>query len=243
MNNTPTITDHNFKTVTPCRDQIEFSITCLDQLIPQEHKARAIWDFVNKMDTRSCFTELNTFRGEAGRPATCPKVLFTLWIYSILDGNSSARKLEELCQNHIVYKWIAGGVSINRTMLADFRSKNSMKFEDLLTNCLAVMVRAGVIKDEDFSQDGTRVKANAGLKSFRKEESLNILKDLITNYIKELESERTSGGYDKRKMVTEERALKERLERVNQALECLEKAREEKTANGKKKDNCQQKMI
>lgn len=241
MNNS-NIPSQNFKTVTPCRNQMEFSLTCLDQLIPSEHKARAIWDFVNKMDTRPCFAELNTFYGEAGRPASCPKVLFALWLYSILDGNSSARKLEELCQNHNVYKWIAGGVSINRTMLADFRSKNSIKFEDLLTNCLFVMVQAGIVKDEDFSQDGTRVKANAGLKSFRRQESLLNIKDEITNYIQEIESESSTGGYDKRKKASEERALNDRLNRVNQALENLEKARDEKTENGKKKDNCPPKM-
>src|SRR3989337_1373424 len=112
---------NNLKIIGPCRNQLEMNVSCLDQLIPQEHRARAVWDFVDKMDTSPCFLDINSFYGEAGRPASSPKVLFALWIYSILDGNTSARKLEELCKNHNVYKWIAGGIPINRTMLAEFR--------------------------------------------------------------------------------------------------------------------------
>ena len=91
---------HNFKINEPSRHQVEMSLFCLDDLIPQNHKARAVWDFVSQIDSRPCFMGINTFQGKAGRPASSPKVLFALWVYSILDGNSSARKLEELCLNH-----------------------------------------------------------------------------------------------------------------------------------------------
>lgn len=225
---------HNFKILNPCRNQIEMSMICLDQLIAPDHKVRAIWEFVDQMDTKPCFADISTFYGEVGRPASSPKVLFALWLYSILDGNTSARKLEELCKNHDVYKWLTGGIPINRTMLADFRSNNSIKFEDLLTSCLAVMVQAGILTGEDFSQDGTRVKANAGFKSFRREESLLKKKEEITGYIKELDEESSSNGYDKRKENARKRTAKDRLDRVNQALENLEKAREVKIENGKK---------
>lgn len=225
---------HNFKILEPCRNQIEMNLFSLDELIVPDHKARAIWDFVNQMDTRPCFRGINTFYGETGRPASSPKVLFALWLYSILDGNSSARKLEELCKNHIVYQWIAGGIPINRTMLAEFRSNNSIKFEDLLTSCLAVMVQAGILKDTDFAQDGTRVKANAGFNSYRREETLLNLKRELLEYIKILDAESTSNGYDKREKNTAERIAKDRMNRVDQALRNLEQAREVKKENGKK---------
>jgi transposase len=225
---------HNFKISEPCRNQIEMNFFCLDQLIAQDHKVRAIWDFVDQMDTHPCFMGINSFCGEAGRPASSPKVLFALWLYSILDGNSSARKLEELCKHHIVYRWLAGGIPINRTMLADFRSNNSIKFEDLLTSCLAVLVQTQILQDTDFSQDGTRVKANAGLKSYRREESLLKLKEELVQYIKDLDAESTDNAYDKRKKIASERIAKDRMNRVNQALKNLEEAREVKKENRKK---------
>lgn len=225
---------HFYKVIEPCRDQMEMKVSCIDELIPQNHKARTICEFVNQMDTSSCFMDLNTFFGEAGRPATSPKVLFALWLYSILDGNASARKLDELCKYHSVYKWIAGGVPINRTMLADFRSNSPIKFEDLLTSCLAVMVQAGVLNDEDFSQDGTRVKANAGFNSYRREETLIDLKKEISDYIKKLNAESSSNGYEKRSKKNLLRVANERMDRVKLALNNLELAREVKKENGKK---------
>ena len=227
---------HNFKLRNPCRDQIEVQWNCIDQLIPHDHKARKIWEFVEKMDITPCFIAVNTFDGAVGRPATSPKVLFALWIYSILDGNSSARKLEELCENHNAYKWMAGGVQINRTMLAEFRSSNTSKFEDLLTNCLAVLVKTGLIKDEDFAQDGTRIKANAGFTSYRREESLQKLKEEMAMRIRQLDAEIATNpnAYDERKKAEKKRLAEDCKNRIDEALKNLEAIREEKEENGKK---------
>jgi transposase len=233
MNNNDHFSTSKLKLIGPCRNQIEIQFSDLEMLLPPEHLARSIWEFIEAMDTRPCFSYVNTFTGYEGRPTTSPKILLGLWLYSILDGNCSARKLEELCKNHNAYKWIAGGAPINRTMLAEFRSKDPIKFDDLLTNCLAVMVKAGLIKDEDFSQDGTRVKANAGFDSFRREESLLELKEEITSYIKQLAKD-PENGYDKREKAKKIAIVQKRLKRVEEALNTLEKEREIKKENGKK---------
>src|SRR6476620_587861 len=144
----------HYKIIAPQREQIEMQFASLDMLIANNHPVRAVWGFVNEMDTRACFDKIKSLSGRDGRPTTSPKILLTLWIYSLMEGNGSARRLADLCKNHNVYKWIAGGAPINRTMLAEFRSQDPFKFEELLVSCLAVMLKHGVIKDEDFEQDG-----------------------------------------------------------------------------------------
>lgn len=235
MNNMPHSNISKMKLIGPCRTQFEMQISDLETLLPPEHLARSVWEFVEAMDTRPCFSYVNTFEGYPGRPMTSPKILFALWLYSILDGNSSARKLEELCKNHNAYKWIAGGAPINRTMLAEFRSKNPIKFEDLLTNCLAVMVKAGLIDDKDFAQDGTRIKANAGNNSFRREDSLQKLREKIKVYIKQLID--SENEYDKRTKEKKQAVAQDRLRRIEEALDTLEKEKELKKENTKKNHN------
>jgi len=225
---------NHFKIINPCRDQMEMQFDYLDSLLPHDHLARSIWDFVEKMDISPCFSHISTFIGREGRSTTSPKILLALWLYSILDGNSSARKLEILCKNHNAYKWIVGGAPINRTQLAEFRSNDPMKFEDLLTNCLAVMLKAGLIKDTDFSQDGTRIKANAGLSSFRKEESLLKLKEEISAYIKQLSTEESTNGYERREKEKKAALAIDRLKRIDEALDTLKREREIKKENSKK---------
>src|SRR5689334_1374771 len=235
MNNQKKFSTSHLKLKHPVRNQMEMRLNTLDTLLPRDHKARNIWEFVDQMDTRACFVNVNTFFGKAGRSATSPKVLFASWLYSILDGNTSARKLEELCKNHNVYKWLAGGVSINRTMLAEFRAIEPMIFEDLLTSCLAVMLQAGLINDTDFAQDGTRIKANAGFNSYRREEALQALKAEIKAYIKQLNAENIdcTNTHTKREKAKEARIANERLSRVEEALKTLEKERDLKETNGK----------
>jgi transposase len=236
MNNDIRLNPSNFKLKTSVRDQYEFHTFCLDQLVPDEHKVRTVWDFILNMDLSACLDELWTFQGASGRAAIDPKILFCLWIYSIIDGNASARKLEELCLNHTIYKWICGGVSVNRTTLAEFRSHNPRKFDELLTSCLAVMVKSGVLSDTDFSQDGTRVKANASNNSFRREASLKELEDDLIKYIETLKKEEKSSpnAYEKKITARKERFAIEKKERVQAALRSLNEARCLKINSGKK---------
>ena len=220
-----------YKIKTPCRDQMEMQFNCLDTLLPTDHKARDVWEFVNSMDCSPCFALLKTFVGSDGRPATSPQVLLALWIYSIMDGNISARKLERLCVEHNAYKWIAGGVPINRTMLTEFRTLNPLLFEDLLTNTLAIMLKVGLIKDTDFSQDGTRIKANAGFKSYRRKKTLEQIKKELKKYISDL-SLKSENDYDNFKQIRKKKIAQERLNRVEEALKILEKEKKIKTENG-----------
>lgn len=229
MNNPSLASQYKLKH--PCRHQMEMQFDCLDSLLPHIHKARDIWAFIDAMDCTPCFALLGTFVGCEGRPAISPKILLALWIYSTLDGNLSARKLENLCKNHNAYKWIAGGVSVNRTTLAEFRTMNPLLYEDLLTNCLAAMVKAGLISDTDFSQDGTRLKANAGFNSFHRQSTLEKIRDAIKSYLAELEKTQES-EYDKKKQKRQKQIAEERLERVQEALRILEKEREIKKENG-----------
>ena len=228
--------EYQYKILYPNRDQMQFQILCLDQLIPEDHKARAIWEFVDKMDIDACYNEILTFTNGVGRSTTSPKILLCLWIYAILDGNISARKIEELCDHHNVYKWIAGGVPINRTMLSDFRSKNPEKFHDLLTSCLAVMVKGGVLNDQDFSQDGMRVKANAGTSSFRREEALESLQKEMKQRIDALEEElkKDPKKYDARTEAAKKRAVRERSERIDEAMESLKESKKKRLSKERK---------
>jgi transposase len=226
MTNLPKSTIENrYKIVYPKRNQTEFQMFCLDDLIPEDHKVRDIWEFVEKMDIDVCYEQILSFQGIAGRSTTSPLVLLCIWIYAIMDGVISARKIEELCTHHNVYRWIAGGVPINRTMLSEFRSHNPEKFEELLISCLAVMVQANVLSDQDFSQDGTKVKANAGFNSFRREETLETLEKQIKQRIDDLEAEikENPQKYDNRTQAAKKRAIKDRFQRIDAALDNLKK--------------------
>ena len=98
------------------------------------------------------------WRAGPGRPAIAPEILFALWLYATLDGVGSAREIEQ----PDAYRWIVGGVGVNYHTLADFRSRNGEFLDALLSDNLAGLMAAGVVKLKAVAQDGVRVRASAG---------------------------------------------------------------------------------
>ncbi len=83
-------------------------------------------------------------------------------------GIGSARHLARLCEEHLAYRWLCGGVGVNAKTLADFRIGHGGLLEALLIDSVAALMKSGVARLERVAQDGVRVRASAGAASFRR---------------------------------------------------------------------------
>jgi hypothetical protein len=79
-----------------------------------------------------------------------------------------------LCEEHLAYQWLLGGVSVNYHSLADFRVDYEAELDDLLTKSVAALMSEGVISIEKTAQDGMRIRASAGASSFRRKPTLEV---------------------------------------------------------------------
>src|SRR5882724_768721 len=104
------------------RSQQEMRTDSVDQLLPPEHPARDVWEFVGRLDLSELLKRIRSLPGQAGAPAIDPRVLLSLWLYATGQGVGSARALAELCQNHLAYRWLSGNLEINYHTLSDFRT-------------------------------------------------------------------------------------------------------------------------
>src|SRR5262249_41402862 len=129
----------------PLRDQMEFRTASLDQLLPPEHEARLVWEAVSRLDISPWLTEVKAVEGQVGRDATDPHLLLALWVYATLQGEGSARELARLCQLHIAYQWLCGGVTLNYHTLSDFRSQGGDKWDRLLSELVASLMAEGLV--------------------------------------------------------------------------------------------------
>ena len=82
------------------RQQMILRAVDVEKLIEPEHTARAIWEWVGRLDLRGFTAAIESVEGEAGRPAYDPRLLISLWIYAYSEGVSSAREVVR----HIVCK-------------------------------------------------------------------------------------------------------------------------------------------
>src|ERR1700756_2999102 len=142
------------------RDQVVLRPLALDQLLPDDHEARAVWHFVDRLDLACLYQTIRAVEGHVGRSPIDPKILLALWLYATLRGVGSARQLDELCADHHAYQWLCGGVSVNYHTLADFRTAHGDLLDRLLTESVACLRHAGLVDMVRVAQDGLRVRAS-----------------------------------------------------------------------------------
>lgn len=202
---------------TPNRTQVELYPSDLEALLPPGHAARLVWRFVDGLRLDAFYAAIRAREGGPGRPAIDPKVLIALWLYATIDGVGSARELDRLCQHHDAYRWIRGGISVNYHTLSDFRVQHHAALDDLLTQSIAALLKRNVITLARVAQDGTRVRASAGLRSFRRrptlEEALRVARQQV-----ERTARQEDGAALSRQAAAQARAAAEQLARVEDAL-------------------------
>lgn len=205
------------------RNQVELRASSLDEVLPDEHRARMMWDALEDLDLSGFYEEVGSREGSAGRPAIDPRILVALWLYATSEGVGSARELERLCSMHAAYRWLCGGVSVNHHTLSDFRVGQEKALDDLMTQILGALMSDGLLRLRRVAQDGMRVRGHASAASYRRgtslKECLREASKQVQVVKKQLGSE--SGRALERHEAAKLRAAKEREARVQKAMRKL----------------------
>jgi transposase len=219
------------------REQLFWRKVDVERLIGEDHAARAIWEFVGKLDLSGYSAEIRAVEGVAGRPAWNPQLMISLWVYAYSQGVGSAREIEQLCEWDPAYQWLTGAEVVNAHSLSDFRTSHNEALNGLFVQVLALLSADGLIALERVMQDGTKIKALAASNSFRKKERIEqALKQAqeqvaVVDGIAEEESSRRAAK-------ARQRAQRERQQRLEAAL----KEFEELKAEGDHKDKEQRRV-
>lgn len=221
----------------PERFQVKWRDAALDQLVPKDHRVRAVWAYVDRLDLAPLYAKIRAVEGGVGRDAVDPKILLALWLFATIEGVGSARQLDELTRRDVVYMWICGEVGVNYHLLSDFRTAHGAFLDQLLTDSIAVLVHQELISLETVAQDGMRVRANAGSSSFRRQKTLLQCRVEAAEQVRLLREERERGDDQDaghaRRQAAKERAAEDRLQRVDAALENYEELTEQKETRKK----------
>ena len=219
----------------PERRQVELRPVDLDSLLAADHPARVIWRYVERLDLKVLEDAIGAREHTPGQAPASPRLLLALWLYATSQGVGSARALERLCVSHDGYRWLCGGVSVNYHGLADFRSGHGELLDRLLTHNIAALMEDKLIEFAEVVQDGVRVRAGAGASAFRRRQSLHKhLKKArrLVEYLKR-EIDEDPDASNRRIKAAQERAAREREERVAAALDKLAEIEAERERRGK----------
>jgi transposase len=207
----------------------------VETLIGPDHKARAIWELVGRMDLSGFTAGLKTREGQAGREAWDPHLLVSLWVYAYSEGIGSAREIEREMEWEPGFQWLGGLEPVNHHTLSDFRVAHQAALDELFAQLLGLLEREGCLSLERVMHDGTKIRAQAGADTFRREGTVKEHLERARALVGQMGDPREDGGEEQRrsrKQAAQERAVRERRERVERAYEELrtlqEKERTEK---------------
>jgi transposase len=217
------------------RAQMRFVTMDLESMLAQDHQARAVWAYVERLNLEAFYAAIRSREGSAGRPAVDPRIYLALWLLGMLDGVGAARELERLSRYHVAYQWICGGVQVNHHSLSDFRNLAADRLSGLLTESVSILMRSGTVQIRRVSQDGMKVRASAGASSFRTRKTLERMAAQQVEVLTREMNDEASPANQRDEQARNE-ANEDRAKRIADALEEMKEAEKRKQSNnGKKK--------
>jgi transposase len=219
----------------PHRDQVEMSWSSLDERLDPDSQARVVWSLVCHLDLDAWLRDVKAIEGHVGRNATDPRLLVALWVFATLKGVGSARELERLCNDHLAYQWLCGGVSVNYHTLAGFRSRGGEKWDELLTQIVATLMAEGLVTMDRVAQDGMKVRADAGQSSFRRADRLAEFLEEAKQQVETLKqlAETNPDELTRRQRAARQRAADERQSQIEKAIRQCDELRQEREESAK----------
>ena len=167
--------------------------------------------------------------GRAGREHTDPQVLISLWLYAYSRGISSAREMARRCEYEPAFQWLCGLEPISHRTLSGFRSGHKAALDDLFVQVLGMLSAEGLITLERVTLDGTKIKANAGGNTFRRQETLEAHLQLAREQVRLMEEQAAEEEQmAKRQVAARRRAARQRQSRLEAAVREVERLQREK---------------
>ena len=213
------------------RNQLCFRPIDVEKLVGPGHRVRAIWEFVGRLDLSGFYASVEAVEGEAGRPVWDPQLLISLWVYAYGDGVNSAREIAQLCEYHPAYQWLTGMEVVNYHTLADFRVAHQSELDELFAQVLGVLSYHKLITLKRVMHDGTKIKAAAADKSFRRQATLKAHLEQARQQVAAL-SEANAEELSARKAAARKRALLDKQQRLEAALQEIEELKKNQAKQG-----------
>ncbi len=176
------------------REQAWLLPPTLGELIPNDHPARFVAEFVDALD-HAAWVELGISpEGEPlGAPAYHPRALLSVWLHGFMTGIRSSRKLEAACRDQMSYLWLTGWQHPDHNTLWRFYQAHRQAMRKLLKYTVATAVKLNLIDLAVPAVDGTKIAANAAGDRTYDAAGLQRLLERVEVAIAELEAQNEAG--------------------------------------------------
>jgi transposase len=131
----------------------------LEELLPQDHPARMVREFVDAQDLAALGFKMRT--EEDGRPNYGAKLLLKVWLYGYMSKVRSSRGLERACMEQIGMMWLTGMNYPDHTTVWRFWRDNQEAIGKLFKQLLQIAASLNLVGMVLHAVDGRKILSQA----------------------------------------------------------------------------------
>jgi transposase len=201
-------------------DRTTVSCVSLDEQLPPDHEVRTLWEFTGQLDFSAFDADVKAVEGRPGKPPLPPRLLFTLWLFALLDGVSLARELARRCRRDLPYQWLCGGLRPDYHTLSDFHADHYERLHALFVAHVAALRSQGLVRLRRVTLDGTKKPGNAGNATHHRQPTLQRHLQEAEQLVRDWEQARDQAeALSARQAAARRRAARERVQRLRRAVQ------------------------
>ena len=206
------------------RQQTQLFPASLEEYVGAGDPVRVYDAFVNQLDFKELGLVLDD--QQIGPPEFEPQAMVKLLVYGYAYGIRSSRRLERALYHNVSFMWIVGGLKPDHKTIARFRRDHREALKGILKQCVRLCLQMGLIEGNTLFVDGTKIRANAGMReSWSAERCDRVLKETdeqIEKILKECEvvdaSESNDSSLVNHPELKESLALQAKVREIVEAL-------------------------
>lgn len=145
------------------RRQMQLLPQAIEGYVSRDDPVRAYDAFVEALDLKGL--GLRREEGKLGNPEYDPRAMLKLLLYGYSYGIRSSRKLERATYHNLSFIWLMGGLKPDHKTIARFRANHRSALKDVLRQCAQLCLKLGLIEGNTLFVDGSKFRANAGVKN------------------------------------------------------------------------------
>ncbi len=208
------------------RQQMMLLPSRIEDYVGQGDPVRAYDAFVEALDFSKIGIVIS--QKKVGNPGYYPKAMLKLLLYGCSYGFRGSRKLERATYHNLSFIWLMGDLKPDHKTISEFRRKNKKAIAKVLKQCARFCIDLELIEGNTLFADGSKFRANAGLKNTwtkeRCEKSLKKIDARIEDILSECErvdkqEQEASSLVEMKEELQDRKALKSKVEGILKELE------------------------
>ena len=147
------------------RGQVTLMPDCLDDYVSEDHPARVIDAFIDRLDMAKLGIKAEA--AAEGRPGYDPRDMLKLYTYGYINKVRSSRRLQREAGRNVEVMWLVRKIVPDFRCIADFRKNNAAAIRNVFREFVKLCDKAGLLSHETVVIDGSKFRAvNADQKAY-----------------------------------------------------------------------------